>query len=592
MRRVVVAVLSVVLLSCVSVRAEGFYRCSGQDILAPDGGAFLMRGNALSHWLNPEAYALKLNLVHNRHIGSPGSIQARIREIVGEADADAFWAAYRAKFVTEQDIADMAAEGFNTIRVPFNYRLISPEGTPGVYSEAGFQQLDTVIQWCKSAGLAVLLDLHAAPGGQSHDGYADPEFTYWAWDDGITNWLEHGVACLWQFEQGYFDLTGRTPESNQQRTVDLWREIANRYKDEPAIIGYELLNEPFLPYGVHWPALRDLLVRITAAIREVDTNHIVFVEGNYFAGTMEGLVPPWDPQTVLCFHRYWTTNDYGTISNFVETAQAYGLPLCMTESGENSNPWFRDAVSLLESHGVGWCWWGYKKVGLIASAFSADVTTDYQYVIDNFRDLPIDPARAKKGLMECATNLATARCDFDPGWYDALLNPLFASQSYAFVGHALPCKIYAVDYDVGNNGVAYLDARWQNTEGYNGAPYNSGYNYRNDGVDIAKTAEGNGYKVGWIENGEKLAFSVTVPTAGKYDIVLRTASPSSTGRLQVYVDGAPLTAVLSVPRSGGWESWKSTTVKGFTLGAGAHVIETRFPVGGFDFASIEFKKSR
>ncbi len=298
----VVAVLAI--FATTAAIAGPFYRCSGTDILGPDGQPFLVRGNALSHWLNPEAYALKLNAVHSRHIGSASSIKTRIREIVGDANAAAFWNTYTANFVTAQDIADMAAEGFNTIRVPLNYRLLSPEDTPGVYSQAGFQQLDTLIQWCKSAGLSVLLDLHACPGGQSHDGYADPEQTYWAWDAGISNWLEYGVACLWATNADYTARTGRTPEFNQQRTVDLWREIANRYKNEPAILGYELMNEPFLPYGIHWPVLRDLLVRITTAVRAVDTNHIVFVEGNYFAGTFEGLVPPWDPQTVLCFHKY------------------------------------------------------------------------------------------------------------------------------------------------------------------------------------------------------------------------------------------------------------------------------------------------
>jgi len=276
----------------------------------------------------------------------------------------------------------------------------------------------------------------------------------------------------------------------------------------------------------------------------------------------------------------------------VETARAHNVPVCMTESGENSNPWFHDFAKLLESNGVGWCWWGYKKIDLIASALSVKVTPDYQYVIDNFRDLPIDAVRARKGLMECATNLLTARCDFDPGWYDALLNPQFGAQTYAFVGHTIPCKIYAVDYDVGNTGAAYADARWQNTEGFGGAPYNSGNNYRNDGVDIAKTGEGNGFKVAWIEASERLKFSVTVSSAGKYDLTLRTASPNSTGRLQLYLDGSPLTSVLSVPRSGGWENWKSTTVKGISLSAGAHALEARFPVGGFDLASLEFKKAR
>ena len=250
-------------------------------------------------------------------------------------------------------------------------------------------------------------------------------------------------------------------------------------------------------------------------------------------------------------------------------------------------------MSLLENNSIGWCWWGYKKVDLIASAFSADVTPDYQYVIDNFRDLPIDAARARKGLMECATNLHhgavrfrpwLVRCAPQPAVRRADLRPSSGTRS--------PARSTPLNYDVGDAGAAYADARSQNTEGFGGAAYNSGYNYRNDGVDIAKTSEGNGFKVAWIEANERLKFSVTVSSAGKYDLTLRTASPNSTGRLQLYLDGSPLTSVISVPRSGSWESWRSTTVKGLTLPAGAHVLEARFPAARFDLASLEFKKAR
>lgn len=549
-----------------------------------------MRGNALSHWLTPEAYALRLNAVHSRHLGSSSSLKARIRELIGAADADAFWLSYQTNFVTEADIADMAAEGFNTIRIPFNYRLLSPENQPGVYSEEGFQVLDRVIEWCRNNDLGVILDMHACPGGQSHDAPSDPEHTYWAWDEGLQNWLEFGVACLWKFDEDYFARTGRTPEFNKQRTVDIWRHIANRYKDEPALIGYELINEPFLPYGIHYPDLRALLVQITAAVREVDTNHIIFVEGNYYAGTFEGLVPPWDSQTVLCFHKYWTTNTYSAIANFVETAATWNMPVCMTESGENSNPWINQFVRLLEGNNVGWCMWGYKKVSSISAAFSAPITADYQYVIDNFRDLPVNTTRFKNGLMQMAQKVRTSQCLFDPGWYGALFDPQFTTTPVPFVITTLPGMIYAVNYDVGNQGVSYSDTRYMNTENWDGPAYNNGWLYRNDGVDIQTTSDAAGFKVSWIDSGEWLKFTVNIPSAGKYDITIRTASPNNTGRLQLYLDANPLTSVVSIPRTGQWDNFRATTMKGVNLPAGTHVLQARFPVGGFDFASLQFVK--
>ncbi|MFH0953201.1 MAG: cellulase family glycosylhydrolase [Verrucomicrobiota bacterium] len=593
MRKYPVLAVLALCLCALSAFAQGpYYSCSGRNILGPDGQPFQIRGNDLSHWQNTEAYALRLNAVHSRHLGSESSIKTRIREIVGVTNAAKFWNTFQSNFVTQADVADFSAEGFNTIRFSFNYRLVSPQDTPGQYSSEGFAFMDKVVQWCAANDLAVILDMHACPGGQSHDGPADPEWTYWYWSDAITNWLETGVPCLWQSNADYYATTGRTPEFNKQRTADIWREIANRYKDEPAILGYELMNEAWLPADAGVEDLRAALIQITDAIREVDANHIIMVGGDLFGGSLEGLVPPWDSNMVLCFHRYWTPTTQATIQPFLDVAIQHNVPLCVTESGENSNPWLYEFAQLLEANNIGWCMWGYKKVDNIASAFSAYVTPDYQYVIDNFRDLPINATRANKGLMECATNVLTAKCAFDPGWFDALLSPQFNTQPYAFVTHTLPCKINCVNYDVGNQGLAYSDTRYKNPDGLYGAPYNSGWKYRNDGVDVNTTSEAGGFKVSWVDSNERLKFTVNVSQAAKYDIYIRTASPNSTGRLQLYWDGAPLTSVISVPKTGGWDNFRATTVKGFNLTAGQHVLEARFTVGGFDISSIEFKKAR
>ncbi len=575
-----------------TAQAQNYFQCSGRNILGPDGQPFLIRGNDLSHWQNTEAYALRLNAVHYRHIGSESSIKTRIREIVGETNALRFWSTFQSNFVTQADIADMRAEGFNTIRFSFNYRLVSPEATPGQYSAEGFAFMDKVVQWCRDNDLAVILDMHACPGGQSFDGPSDPEDTYWAWNDGITNWLEWGVPCLWESSTNYFARTGRTPEFNQQRTVDIWTEIANRYKDETAVIGYELMNEPWLPDELTAADLRSLLIRITDGIRSVDPDHILFVEGNYFSGSLEGLVPPWDDNMVLCFHRYWAPTTVAGIQSFIDVADQYNVPLCVTETGENSNPWMYEFVRTLEANNIGWCIWGYKKVDNIAAAFSAYITSDYQYLINNFRDSAVNAAQAFRGLMQCATNVLTAKCDFDPAWYDALLGSSFNTTPYPFASHTIPCKINCVNYDVGNQGVAYSDVRYKNEDGLNGAPYNSGWKYRNDGVDLNTTSEAGGFKVSWVDSGEWLNFTVNVSQSAKYDIIIRTASPNSTGRLQLYWDGSPLTSVISVPRTGAWDNFRATTVKGFNLTAGQHVLQARFPVGGFDISSIEFKKAK
>jgi hypothetical protein len=587
-RRAVVIVLCFSLFS-LSAGAQSFFSVQGQQILDPGGSPFLIRGTAPSGWLSPEAYMLRLNAVHDRHMASFSSIDNRIREIVGDQDAQTFWDTYNANFLTEADLAEMATDGFNTIRMPINYRLVSPEDTPGVYDEAGFQKLDQAIQWCKNQGLYVILEMHACPGGQSHDPPTDPEHTYWAWDEGRQDWVEVGVACLWASNAEYYAETGRTPEFNKQRTIDIWQTIADRYKDETQIIGYELMNEPYLPYGIHWPELRDLLIQITTAIRQVDTNHIIFAEGNFYGSSLEGMFPLWDSNMALMFHKYWRPTTYEEIQQYVEAGISNNVPFVMSESGENSNPWFYEFARLLETYDIGWIWWGHKKVDNISAAYSAEISEDYQYVIDNFRDSPIQASRAFDGLMDLANNVASANCDWHPGFVASLLDPLFNSTPQAYASHEVPGIIYCVDYDIGNQGVAYSDSRYKNEDNWDGDPWNEGWSYRNDGVDVSPTSEGNGYKVSWTADGEWLKYTVDVTADGTYNIIFRVASDGGGGSLQLLLDGGDLTGTVSLPNTRGWERFRSVTVEGVSLTAGTYELELRILTAGFDIASIELE---
>jgi endoglucanase len=577
------------LLVATGAQAQDFYRASGRDILGPDGSNFLIRGTALNAWMTPESYALKLNAVHSRHIGSFSDIQIRIEQILtNQAHADAFWAAYQSNYVNETDFADYAAEGFNTVRFPINYRMLQPWCCTGVWNDAGFQVISNVVAWCKTNGLSLMLDLHAAPGGQSHDPPSDPEHTYWAYDSGIQNWVEIGVPVLWESNATYYANTGRTPEFNKQRTIDIWREIANRFKDEKTIIGYELLNEPYLPYGVHWQSLRELYTNITAAIREVDTNHLLIIEGNFYSGSFEGMTPAWDSNMALMFHKYWRPTTTEEIQQYLDVSVSNDIPIMMGESGENSNPWAYEFKNLLESNNIGWCWWGWKKVDSIAAALSIPVTTNYQYVIDNFRDLPVNAAQARQGLMEMANLASTTNASFEPGYYASLLDPAFGTAASAFVDAVIPGTIYAANYDIGNQGVSYSDTRYKNEENWNGDAWNYGWSYRNDGVDIYKSAS-EGHFVGSTADGEWLRYSANVATSGSYRLAFRVATPSSSGRLKVQVDGADLTGNLVVSNTGNYGTWRTqTNANTLSLTAGSRVIQVNAVTGGFDLAWISF----
>ena len=127
-----------------------------------------------------------------------------------------FERSYRDNFITENDFQNIAAMGANTIRIPFNCRLI--ETRAYVYSEEGLSYLDKALVWAKKYNLGVILDLHAAAGAQNCDWHGDSD----------------GKAHLWERKE------------YQERTYALWEKIADRFRDNTALIGYDVLNEPVI----------------------------------------------------------------------------------------------------------------------------------------------------------------------------------------------------------------------------------------------------------------------------------------------------------------------------------------------------------
>ncbi len=96
------------------------------------------------------------------------------------------------------------------------------------YNEEGFKTIDTLLTWCEENEMYLILDLHAAPGGQSAGGIAD---------------YNPSNPSLWE------------SEVNKNYTVELWKTLAERYDDEEWIGGYDLINEPAWDLGANAPCI-------------------------------------------------------------------------------------------------------------------------------------------------------------------------------------------------------------------------------------------------------------------------------------------------------------------------------------------------
>ncbi len=109
--------------------------------------------------------------------------------------------------------------------------------------------------------------------------------------------------------------------------------------------------------------LKQLLTDITHAIREVDKNHLIIIEGNGWGNNYKGMLGPWDSNMVLSFHKYWNLNDQQSVQHIINYRSQYNIPVWIGETGENSNTWFTEAIQLFEKNNMGWCWWPLKKLG-------------------------------------------------------------------------------------------------------------------------------------------------------------------------------------------------------------------------------------
>lgn len=329
----------------------GFVGIDGRQFIAPDGAPLHLKGINLGNWLVPEGYMFKFE-----RASSPRLIYLAIEQLVGERAARDFWSTFRDTYISRDDIRYIKSLGFNSIRVPLHYRLFVSDRDSHTLDGPGFALLDRLIAWCRDEGLYAILEMHAAPGGQTGTDHDD-------------SW---GHPFLYD------------SEPNQALLIRLWQTLAERYADEPAVLGYDLLNEPIAPYvdtAYYNPKLEPLYKRIVTAIREVDANHIIFLTGAQWSTNFDVLGAPFDDKLAYTFHTYFTDPVQSAIQRYVDFAETYNVPLWLGESGENTDEWVAAMRRLLEENGIGWAFWPYKKIDSSRGVVSVRKTEAWDAIV-------------------------------------------------------------------------------------------------------------------------------------------------------------------------------------------------------------------
>jgi hypothetical protein len=564
--------------------SQGFLKANGKTIVNAKGKEIILRGIGLGGWMLQEPYMLQLGGV----AANQSLIRSKITDVIGEDATNTFYNAWLANYCRKADIDSLAAWGFNSIRLPMHYNLFTlateqePVSGKNTWLSKGFQLIDSLLSWCKADKIYLILDLHATPGGQGNDVAISDRDT--------------SKPSLWQ------------SELNKQKTIALWRKLAERYTNEQWIGGYDLINETNWGFQnasdkngcaeTENVPLKKMLTDITEAIRQVDKKHLIFIEANCWANNYKGIFPLWDTNMVVSFHKYWNNNDQQSIQNFLDIRSEYTVPIWCGESGENSNAWFTSAIGLFEKNKVGWAWWPLKKIGL-NNPLQIKPNDGYKQLISYWKGQSPKPSQAFafNALMQLTEDIKAENCSFHKDVIDAMFRQVNSFETIPFKQHHITANtiVFAVDYDLGRNHLAYLDndsADYHVSTGKRTAG-NRGGQYRNDGVDIEACSDSltNGFNVGWIEDGEWLQYTINVEKTDLYNLNIRIASGHESN-IQILVNDVAVVENISLKEGAGDKDWETTTVTNIHLTKGISrfkifVVKGDFKLNYFEFISIK-----
>ncbi|PAJ75084.1 endoglucanase [Pseudoalteromonas sp. NBT06-2] len=207
-----------------------------------------LKGTNLGNWLLHEFWMM--NQSSNTVATDQCTLEATFDERFGFEERERLLDMFRDNWIAERDWDILESYGLNTIRLPFVWNVIENEKNPMTLRADAWQYIDYAIEQAQARGMYVILDLHGAVGAQG--------------------WADHS-GCAGQNQ--YWS----TPEY-QERTIWLWQQIAERYKDNGTVAAYGLLNEP---WGTEADNLANVMIDLYKAVRETDAKKIIVLPGHH-----------------------------------------------------------------------------------------------------------------------------------------------------------------------------------------------------------------------------------------------------------------------------------------------------------------------
>jgi aryl-phospho-beta-D-glucosidase BglC (GH1 family) len=321
------------------------------------GRPVILRGYNIGGWMNMENFLTGYPGTESQH-------RRALRKALGPELYDVFFEEFMAAFFGAADARYLASLGLNSVRVPFNYRHFEDDDRPFELKDEGFALLDRAIGHCERNGLYAVLDFHALPGSQNQHWHSDNE--------------TH-KAGFWAYR--HF----------QDRVVHLWEALAARYRGNATVAGYNIMNEPADPEGA---VIKPFYDRVVEAVRQVDPDHIIFLDGNRYSTDFSAFSDaPVYQNTVYTAHDYalpgfvyggpYPGRTKGVYVDRDQVEEAFlrrtefmrrtGTPIWIGEFGpvftgdperdEQKYQLLADQLDIYRRHGAGWAIWAYKDIG-------------------------------------------------------------------------------------------------------------------------------------------------------------------------------------------------------------------------------------
>lgn len=319
--------------------SNDFLKVNGTQIRKQKGTGDIvyLRGTNAGGWLVQEDWMNPTNASDQK------TMMTTLANRFGSSKRDELVSTYENNYWTTQDFDNCAEMGMSVIRLPFTYMNLCDDN--GNLKSNAFDRLDWFVQNCSQRGMYVILDMHGAFGSQ--------------------NGMDHSGEIN-DGKQLYYN------QSNKDKTLNLWKKIAEHFKGNPAVAAYDILNEPGIKaaatYSLHW----DFYNEIYNTIRSKDSNHIIIMESCWDADNLprpsqygwtnvayEYHYYPWSAQNSSDAQKSYFSSKVSDIAN-----HNYGVPTFVGEFTcfEQAEGW-KAAMSTFNGQGWHWTTWSYKVTG-------------------------------------------------------------------------------------------------------------------------------------------------------------------------------------------------------------------------------------